>query len=157
MYLVWAILVPAGFVVTHFYQHHLINVLWTVISAIGLYFMFRVMPMRVKQMQRIFLAWCVPIALGMLVSGVVFMVHTDVTAALIGHLGAFWLGVMALGYFLNGLADPPSGWYWFNVLTNAVGCYLCFTVNSFVAGQYWIAAIISGWSMVNLWLFRSDA
>jgi len=113
--------------------------------------------MRVKQMQHIFLAWCVPIALGLAVSGGVFYVHNDFTANLLGHLGAFWLGVMALGYFLNGLVDPPSGWYWFNVASNSIGCYLCFTLTPFEIGQYWIAAVISGWSMVNLWLFRSDA
>jgi hypothetical protein len=157
VYLVWTILAPLGFVATQFYQRHAINALWTLISIIGLYYMFRVMPMRVRQVQYIFLAWLIPIFLGMCVSGAVFYMHNDLTAAILSHLGAFWLGVMAVGYLLNGLVDPPSGWYWINTGINAVACYLCFAIADFTMGQFWIAAVVSAWSMLNLWLFRSDA
>ena len=157
VYLLWAVLVPSGFVANHFYQRHMINGLWTVIAVIGLGYMFRVMPLKVHQMRRIYAAWLVPIGLGMAVSSVVFYINGAFAANLIGHLGAFWLGVMAVGYFLNGLADPPSGWYWFNAIINAVACIACFTVPQFTNAQFLVAAGISAWSMLNLWLFRSDA
>jgi len=158
IYLLWAVLVPVGFVATNFYQRHAINALWTVIAIIGLGYMLRVMPLRqVSQMRRIFGAWLMPIVLGLVVSGVVFYVHTAAAGNLIGHLGAFWLGVMAVGYLLNGLADSPGHWYFYNVAINAVFCVLCFTVTAFVPVQYLVAAIVSGWSMLNLWLLRADS
>ncbi len=157
VYLVWAVLVPVGFVATHFYQRHLINALWTIIAVIGLGFMGRVMPLRVSQMRKIFAAWLVPIFVGLCVSGAVFYIDADWSLQLMGHLGAFWLGVMALGYFLNGLVDAPAGWYWFNAAVNAVASVACFILAPFEVGQFLIAAIVSAWSMVNLWLFRSGS
>jgi hypothetical protein len=156
VYLLWAVLLPLGFVATHYYQHNFINALWTTIAIVGLGFMYKVMPLRVGQMRRIFLAWGVPIGLGMLVSSVVFYIDTLTAATFIGHLGAFWLGVMAVGYFLNGLVDPPSGFYWFAAVINAAACVLCFMFTPFTQVQYLIAAIVSAWSMMNLWLLRTD-
>ena len=157
VYLLWAILAPLGFVATHFYQQYMINVLWAVIAIVGLGFMGKVMPLRVGQMRKIFAAWLVPIFLGMCVSGLVFYVDATWAYQLMGHLGAFWLGMLALGYFLNGLVDSPSGWYWLAVALNAVASVACFTLAPFEQGQYLVAAIVSGWSMVNLWLFRSGS
>lgn len=157
VYLLWAILLPTGFVATQFYQQHAINVLWTVIAIIGLGYMWRVMPLhQVPQMRRIYTAWLVPIAFGMAVSGGVFYVHGTAAAQLLGHLGAFWLGVMAVGYFWNGLVDPPRLWYYSAAALNALGCVLCFMVPAFVAPQYLIAAGVSAWSMLALWLFHVD-
>ncbi len=158
VYLLWGMLVPIGFVATHFYQRHAINALWTAISVIGFGYMLKVMPVRqVPQMRRIFGAWLIPIVLGLAASAIPFYVHTAAAGNFIGHLGAFWLGVMAVGYFLNGLADPPANWYFYNAFINAVFCVLCFTVTDFVPIQYLIAAIVSGWSMLNLWLLRADS
>jgi hypothetical protein len=155
VYLLWAIIVPLGFLSTHFYQNHNINAVWFMISLLGLVYMYRVMPIKQKMMKRILLAWLVPIAFGMAVSGAVFYVRGANATNLIAHLGAFWLLVMAAGYFLNGLADPPSKWYWFNAALNLAVGIACFTIDAFTGGQYLIAAAVSAWSMSNLWLFRS--
>lgn len=158
VYLVWAVLVPAGFIATHFYQRQQINGAWFLISLIGLGYMFKVMPLKVRQMRNIFLAWALPITLGLFVSGAVFYYQLDPRAVtLMVNLGAFWLLVMALGYFLNGLVDAPSGWYWFAAGLNLVAAALCFTVDEFSSGQYLIVAVVSAWSMLYLWLFRADA
>jgi hypothetical protein len=118
--------------------------------------MWQLMPLKGdERMKKIYAAWLVPIGLGMAFSGAVFYIDAQWAAQMVGHLGAFWLGVMAVGYFLNGLFDAPSGWYWFAAVINAVACALCFTLAPFELGQYLIAAIISAWSLVNLWLFRS--
>ena len=156
VYLLWAVLLTVGFIATHYYQQKTINGLWFTISLIGLGYMWKVMPLRVKQMKHIFLAWLIPIAFGMAVSGLIFYLETAAAFNLIGHLGAFWLLVMSLGYFLNGLVDPPSGWYWFAAVLNFVAGILCFTQETFEFTQYLIAAVVSAWSMVNLWLFRSS-
>jgi hypothetical protein len=157
VYLLWACLVPAGFVATHFYQKRLINAVWTVIAIVGLGYMWKVLYLKIPQMRNIFLAWTVPILLGMGVSGAVFYIDTYGAFWLMVHLGAFWLGIMAIGYFLNGLVDPPRFWYFLNVCINLTAAVLCFTVPAFAAVQYLIAAVVSAWSMLNLWLFRSDA
>lgn len=157
VYLLWAVLLPLGFVATHFYQQHAANALWAVISIVGLGYMARVMPLKqASQMRRIYASWLVPIGVGMGVSAVVFYVQTDVAANLIAHLGAFWLGVMAVGFFCNGLVDPPRFWYFLAAAFNAVACAFCFTVQPFTEAQYLIAAAVSAWSMLSLWLFRVD-
>lgn len=156
VYLLWAILVPAGFVATHYHQQHNINYLWIALSVIGLVYMWRVMPIRVVQMRNILLAWLVPIAIGIMVTGGAFYIHNATAGNFIGHLGAFWLLVMAVGYLLNGLFDPPSGWYWFNAALNVAAAVVCYEWQDAVNVQYLIAAVVSAWSMLNLWLFRSD-
>lgn len=153
VYLLWAFLSGAGFAATHYYQHKNINGVWTVISLIGLGYMAKVMPLKIKQMQHIYASWIVPIVIGMTVSGAVF--YIDSWAGLIRYLGAFWLIVMATGYFLNGLVDPPSPVYWFAAVINLVVGLLCFMVGPFTEVQYLLAAIVSAWSMLNLWLLRT--
>jgi len=156
VYLLWAIMLPIGFVATYFYPYHLINALWMVIAAVGLGYMYKVMLLRVPQMRKIFLAWLVPIAVGMVISGAVFYVPTHLAQHTLAHLGTVWLVVMAIGYTLNGLVDRPSGWYWFAAVLNAVAAYACYEFDAFVDTQYLIIAIVSAWSMLNLWLFRAD-
>lgn len=153
VYLLWAFLATGGFAVTHYYQMQTINAFWFVLSVIGLGYMVKVMPLKIKQMRSIFLAWLVPITVGIAVSGLAFKI--DALAELIPYLGAFWLLVMALGYALNGLADPPSNWYWFAAVLNAVAAIACFTFEPFTTAQYLVAAIVSAWSMSNLWIFRT--
>lgn len=138
---------------THYYQQRAINGIWFLISVVGMYYMFRVMPMRVRQMQKIFAAWLVPIVFGMAVSGLVFYIPQ--WRGLIGYLGAFWLLIMAAGYFLNGLVDEPAFWYYFAAAINFVAGAVLLLDSSLLSVQYLIAAIISAWSMLNLWLFRS--
>lgn len=155
IYLLWAILLFLGFIATHYYQVKLINGVWAVLSLIGLGYMYKTMPIRVKQMKRIFYIWAATIVFGMFVSGAVFYFNSPLAGSLIARLGAFWLIVMAVGYALNGLVDRPAGWYWFAFVINVIFGTLCFVSDAFVASQYIVAAIVSGWSMLNLWLFRT--
>ena len=155
VYLLWAILAMGGFVATHYYQRQQINGAWFLISLIGLGYMYKVMPLRVKQMRNIFLSWAIPITVGMVVSAAVFYFQSDLASSLIIHLGAFWLIILAAGYFLNGLVDPPSKWYWVAAGLNLVASILCFMSDGLLTSQYLIAAVVSGWSMMNLWIFRA--
>jgi hypothetical protein len=155
VYLLWAVLTTAGFVATHFYQKHGINAPWTIISLIGLGYMYKVMPLRVGQMRRIFFAWLIPIGLGMAASGAAFYIDTVAAYNFIAHLGAYWLLIMAAGYILNGVVDAPSFWYWFAAAINILAGAAIFVFDSLLPVQYIIAAIISGWSMLSLWIFRS--
>ncbi len=123
------------------------------ISLIGLGFMFRTMPLRVGQMKRIFLAWLIPITVGMIVSALA--VKLSSLSELVPYLGAYWLLVIAVGYFWNGLVDPPGGWYWFASVLNLAAAILCYVSPDFTQQQYLVAAIVSAWSMANLWLFRT--
>jgi hypothetical protein len=155
VYLLWAILAPVGFIATHFYQARNINMVWTIISVIGLGYMYKVMPLRVGQMRRIFMSWLVPIVLGMIASGAAFYVDGADAANFIAHLGAVWLIVMGVGYLLNGLVDPPSRWYWFAAVLNIAAGVAIYAFDDLLSAQYLIAAVVSAWSMLNLWIFRS--
>lgn len=153
VYLLWAVLATGGFIATHYFQQKQINPVWAVLSIIGLGYMFKVMPLKIKQMRNIFLAWLVPIVFGMVISGLAFIV--DPLADVIPYLGAFWLLVMAAGYALNGAVDAPAKWYWFATALNIAAAIACFYIEAFTIAQYLVAAIVSAWSMLYLWLFRT--
>ncbi len=155
VYLLWSALVTVGFLATHFYQDKFINAFWTLLSVIGIYYMFKVMPLKVKQMQHIYYGWFITIAVGMAVSGFVFYLELPVAGYLINHLGAFWLVLMAQAYAGNGFVDKPGVWYWFAAGLNLLFGVLIFSIDALIPGQYLIAAVVSAWSMLYLWLFRS--
>lgn len=154
VYLLWAVLTGIGFVATHYYQNKNINGIWIIISIIGLGYMYKVMPMRDVQMKKIFASWLVPITVGIIVS--VLAVRTSLLPELVPYLGAYWLVVMAVGYLWNGLVDKPALWYFVAVGLNLLAAILIYAFDSFQEFQYLIAAIISVWSMLNLWIFRSE-
>lgn len=154
VYLLWAVLVAVGYVATHFYQVRQINGLWFVLSIIGLGHMYRVMPLKVKQMKRIYAAWLIPIAFGMVVSGLAF--YLPALTPLIAYLGAFWLLVQAVAFACNGIVDPPSKWYYIAAVVNAAAAVACYMLPGLLSVQYLVAAAVSSWSMLMLWLFRTD-
>ncbi len=153
VYLLWAFLATGGFIATHYYQQQKINVLWFGLSIIGLGYMLKVMPLKISSMRNIYLAWLGPIVIGLTVSALAFKI--DALTGLIPYLGALWLMVMSAGYALNGLVDAPSNWYWFAATLNVVAAVACFAVEPFTTAQYLVAAIVSAWSMLNLWIFRT--
>lgn len=153
--MLWAILATLGFVVTHYFQVKQVNAFWTFLSIVGMYYMYRVMPMKVRLMRHIFWGWLLTIGFGMVVSGFVFIIDVPLSGFIIQHLGAFWLIVMAQAYAGNGYFDQPARWYYFAAAINLIFGVLCFTVDAFLPGQYLIAAVISAWSMLYLWLFRA--
>ena len=154
VYLLWAVLTGIGFTATHYYQVPAINLLWLVISVIGLGYMYKVMPLGVSQMKRIFLAWLVPIIIGLLFS--VIAVRTQILPELVGYLGGFWLLVMAVGYLWNGLSDNSGLWYYVAAVVNLVAAVAIYSSDQLLVIQYLVAAIVSVWSMLMLWVFYSD-
>lgn len=154
VYLLWAAITGLGFVATHYYQNGNINIVWVVLSLIGLGYMYKVMPLGISQMKKIFLAWLVPITVGIIISALA--VRTSLFPELVGYLGAFWLLVMAAGYLWNGLVDSPSQWYYIAVALNIAAAILIYLTDSLLQVQYLIVAVVSVWSMLNLWIFRSE-
>jgi hypothetical protein len=155
VYLLWAFLTGAGYTATQFYQHPNINIIWIVISIIGLGYMYKVMPLRIKQMKQIFLAWLIPIVFGIAVS--VIAARTDLLPNLLGYLGGFWLLITAIGFVWNGIVDPPGRWYYVAATVHVIAGILIFTYAPLQEFQYAAAAAVSVWSMLNLWIFRSSA
>lgn len=153
VYLLWAVIAGGGFLWTHYWQLQRINLVWTVISLVGLGYMFKVMPLKIAYMRRIFYSWLIPITFGMAISIAAFYVSD--LARLIAYLGVFWLVVMAAGYLWNGLVDRPAGWYYFAVVLNLAAAALCYYSPIFLEFQYLVAAIITAWSMLYLWLLRT--
>lgn len=154
VYLTWAAICGIGFVTTHFYQDPNINPFWFVISAIGFFYMFRVMPLRVQQTRNIYLSWLIPIVIGIAISGLA--VRTGLFPSLVGYLGPFWLLVMAVGYFWNGLSDIKGGWYYVAAGINVVAAGLIYTFDGLLPVQYLLAAVVTVWSMLMIWAFYSD-
>lgn len=138
---------------THFYQKRLINPFWLVLTVAGLGYMWRTMPLKVSKMKMILVCWASVLLFGMAVSGLAF--YIDGIARLVPFLGVFWLAVMAAGYAWNGLLDRPSTWYWFAAAINIAAAILCYYNSTFLEYQYVVAAIVSTWSMLYLWLLRT--
>lgn len=155
VYLLWACLTATGFTATHYYQNKNINALWFLLAVAGLFYMYRVMPLRVTQMKDIYLSWLVPITLGIIITAIT--VHTDFLLDLFPYLGPFWLAIMALGYFWNGVFDPPRVWYFLAAAVNIAAAAVCYFSDPFTAVQYLVAGIVSAWSLLMLTIFRSDA
>lgn len=155
VYLLWALIVAVGFTATHYYQNPNINAVWTILSIVGFVYMYKVMPLKVSQMKHIFASWLVPIIVGMVFS--VVAVRTSLLPELISYLGPFWLAVMAVGYFWNGLVDGPGLWYYVAAAVNLVAAAVIYSSLDLLSVQYLLIAIISTWSMLMLWLFRGDS
>lgn len=155
VYLLWAAITGIGFTTTQYYQDKNINFVWFALSILGFYYMYRVMPLRVKQMRHIFLSWAVPISVGLAFS--IVAVRTDLLPELVGYLGSFWLLVCAVGYFWNGIYDAPSLWYYIVAGVNVAAAACAYYYEPLLIGQYIFVAIVSVWSMLMLWVFRSDS
>lgn len=154
VYLLWAFLATSGFIITHYHQQKQINGLWFLVILLGLGYMLKVMPMRVSKLRRIFLSWLIPLVFGLTISVLAFYIGD--LAGLIGYLGAFWLLIMAIGYFINGLVDAPGAWYFAAAAANAFAALAVMNFDQLLSVQYLLAAVVTAWSMLNLWLFRVE-
>ena len=105
-------------------------------------------------MREIYLSWLIPIALGIAVS--ILTAQFGLFPTLIGYLGVLWMFLMAVGYVANGVVDPPSEWYFIAAGVNATVGVICYNNVDILHYQYLIAAVVSTWSMLSLWLFRGD-
>ncbi len=155
VYLLWAVLTGVGYTATHYYQHPNINGVWFVLSAIGFAYMYKVMPLRVKQMKYVYMSWAVPISVGLIVS--ILSARTELLPGLLGYLGAYWLAIQAVGFLWNGLVDSPGIWYYVASVMNGIGAISLYLSESLLPVQYLLAGIITVWSMLMLWLYRTDA
>jgi hypothetical protein len=155
VYLLWAAITGVGYVVTHYYQNQKINLVWLALVAIGFSVMAKIMPMRVKQMKQIYGSWLIPITIGLVLS--ILSAQGVFLPELIGHLGAFWLFVQAVAFFWNGLVDSPSKWYYVTAGINLYAAGAVYLLDDLLAVQYLIAAVIAVWSMLMLFIFRTDA
>jgi hypothetical protein len=155
VYLLWVGISLVGFTAVHYSTSaDNANIFWIMLSLAGLGYMYKAIPMRLKPGRQIFAAWLWTIVFGAVVSIAAFRVRE--LAGLSAYLGAFWLLVMAAGYFLNGLFDAPATWYWVAVALNVAAALLIILFEPFMEVQWLVVAIISAWSMLNLWLFRSE-
>lgn len=143
-----------GFTWTHYYQNANINIIWTILSIIGFVYMYKMMPLKVQQMKRIYASWLIPIGIGMAWS--VLAVRTDLLPELVAYLGPFWLIVMAVGYIWNGLVDAPGFWYYVVGVVNLLAAGVIYWNADLLLVQYLLVAVIGVWSMLVLWVFRAD-
>jgi len=95
-----------GFVATHFHQLPDINILWLILSSLGLAYMgflLKRLQFRNRTLVRIGLLWLFTIALGMAISILTFILPPLAELSL--YLGVFWLGLMGIAHVLNGMVD----------------------------------------------------
>lgn len=153
VYLLWAVIVAGGYLHLHFSpdDNHIFT--WAIASAVAFGYMLYTMPMKQAKMRAIFAAWFVPITVGFIITIAAF--ENDNLTGLIPYLGAVWAAVQALGFALNGLVDPPSGWYWFAAIANLLLAVALFVFSPLFGFQYLLLGIVTSWSMLNLWVFRS--
>lgn len=154
VYVLWLVLVPPGFVHLYFEQPLWINWPWLATCVAGLGFMAFAMRPFTGKLASIFYAWLVPLAVGMAIS---FLATLPPYYALLPKLAMMWALVQAAGYILNGLVDAPSGWYWFAAVAHALVAVFCLVFPALISSQWLLMAIVSAWSLLNLWLFRSVA
>lgn len=154
VYLVWAIIVFAGFIATHFYQLPEINYLWLILSVIGLGYMGLLLKqMRFWEQKLLYIAllWLLTIAFGLTISTIIFVYEP--LGEMSAYLGIFWLFLMGLAHILNRVVDPSlvylqSGGI--QILTGAI----CFIFEPLLSIQYLAAGLVGALAMVWLILFR---
>lgn len=154
IYLLWAALVAVGFASAHYSRSvNNVNIFWLVLSVLGLGYMYKVMPLRVKAAQAVLQTWFWTILSGVIVSFLAFKLPA--LAELSAYLGVFWLLLLAVAYLVNGLYDRPAAWYWVAMVLHIVAALACIVSNDFLRVQWLVAAIVSTWATLNLWIFRT--
>lgn len=153
VYLIWLIIVPPGFVHLYFEQPFWINWPWLATCAVGLGYMAYVMRPFDGKLKPIFLAWLFPLLVGMIVSFLAASVPQFYPV--LTQLALVWAVVQAAGYALNGIVDPPSNWYWLAAGLHVLAAVFMLAFPAQISLQWLLLAVISVWSLLNLWLFRS--
>lgn len=157
VYLAWLVLIPIGYVMTHLHTSGVmaINAKWVGAAIVGFAVMAWVMPLKQRRMQLIFVSWLIPITLGLILSVAAFMAPALYWLA--PTLGVLWVALQAIAFAANGIVDAPSGWYWFAVGLHVVLLLALLLVPTLLGYQYLLLAIVTAWSLLNLWLFRSPS
>ena len=154
VYLVWGVILLVGFLATHFHQEPNINILWLLLSLVGLGYMVRQTSLPefrrhsgLAHLYYVGFVWVLVIALGMLVSVVPFVGRTPLNG-LAQYLGIFWLAQMGLGHGLNGLVDPPRWPYWVTAGGQVLAALVCLGWG--MDYQYLVAGGVGSLAMVVL-------
>lgn len=155
VYLLWLVIVAYGYLLLHFQPGYAHIVSWIIISGIGLGYMLFVMELKLGQAKAIFASWFTPITIGILLTIAAFQVES--LAGLTLYVAVLWALLQAIGFAFNGLFDnAPARWYWFAAGINVALALVLLAVPGLFAVQYLLLAIVSTWSMANLWLLRSQ-
>ncbi len=152
VYAVWAVIILAGFIATHYYQNPNINGIWAGLSLVGLGYMAKVMPLRLPRMRKIMAVWVVVIVIGLAVSWAV--VHLAAFADYLTYLGCGWLILLGIGHLVNGVVDPPSGAYYVSGGIQIVAGLACILISQLLNIQYLVAGVVGAFGMVWLILNR---
>ncbi len=157
LFLVWAVIVLAGFMFTYFEQTFSptnINLFWAVLACIGLLYSKKQMPFSDRVLRNIFVVWLGIIIFGVAFSQVVFFWPPLFFFA--GYLGAFWLVLMAFGHAVTGMIDKKKLYIFTAGIQLAAAAFIFIFANSMPALftlQYLIAGFIGSASMAALLLF----
>lgn len=155
VYLLWLIIVPPGYIHLYYEQPLWINWPWLATCVIGLGYMAYVMRPFAGKLRPIFYAWLFPLLIGMIIS---FLAASGPEFyALLPKLALVWAVVQAVGYALNGLVDAPAGWYWLATASHVLAALFIIAFPSLIALHWLMLAVVSTWSLLNLWLFRSTS
>lgn len=152
-YLVWLLIVTAGWVLTHLRMSPEVNIGWGITVLFGLGFMVYAMPLRQRRMQSILAIWTGILLFGMAASAAAF--YSPALGPLISYLGVFWLLLLAVAFALNGLVDPPSRWYYVASALHVMAAGAAVISPWLLYYQYLLAAAAAVLGMGGLWLFRS--
>ncbi len=150
VYGVWAVLLLLGFGATHVFQVPAINLLWLVLSLVGLGYMVRQTSLPefrsagLAHLYYVGYVWVLVIALGMVISVATFWGHTPLNA-LAQYLGVFWLIQMGIGHWLNGMVDPPRQPFWITGGIQVLAGILCWVLG--LDYQYLVAGVVGAGAM----------
>lgn len=161
LFLVWAIIILAGFLFTYFNQTlnpTNINILWAVLAGFGLFYSKKQMPFDDQTLRNIFLVWLGIIIFGIAVSQSAFFWPPLFFVA--SYLGVLWLLLMALGHTLTGIIDKKKLYIVTVAIQLLAAVFIMVFANSMptlYSLQYLIAGLVGAGSMILLFLFVSKA
>lgn len=152
VFALWGLIVLSGFIGTHFDQTDAtkVDLIWVVLSVIGLAYMKKQMSFEYKDLRNIFITWLVVIVFGIAMSQAAFTYVS--LARLSGYLGAFWLVIMALGHAITGLIDKKK-LYIATTGLQLVAALAIYMTPMLILYQYLIAGVVGALAMVMLILY----
>ncbi len=149
VFLAWAIAELIGWLLTHFvFQDPRANWVWLVLSVLAFIPMVLYMPWKQPKMRSILLLWLISVAFGMVVSFLAFYLPFLVWIA--GWLGAFWLILMGITFFLNAIWWSPKQCIVGGVVQVLAGVAVILLPGALLINQYLVAAVAGTLGMLIL-------
>ncbi len=106
LFALWGLIVLCGFVYTYLYvasTPFAINVVWLVLSLIGLAYTKYLLPWSEKPGRLIFLTWTILVLGGIALTHASFYVSS--LLFLVSQIGVLWLVIMGIGHGVTGMID----------------------------------------------------